>query len=146
MWMMCYICEICVVEAGNINKNKKKALWTLCRELGSRQIFLFAESLVVGSRQTFVHPRCTEPLNMPLCREPSSRQICLFAESLVVDSRQTYFFFKTTSAAHLFFFTILCRRSLSAKKFFADGRSRQRSCHTVSGHLAITRARQFDES
>ena len=48
MWMMCYICEICVVEAGNIYKNKKKALWTLCRELGSRQIFLFAESLALG--------------------------------------------------------------------------------------------------
>jgi len=36
--MMCYICEICDVEAGNINKNKKNALWTLCREL------IFAES------------------------------------------------------------------------------------------------------
>ena len=54
-------------------------------------------------------------------------------------------FLKTTSAANLFF-TILCRRSLSAKKFFADGRSRQRSCHTVTGRLAVTRARQFAES
>jgi len=93
---------------------------------------------VVGSRQTFVHPRCTEPLNMPLCREPSSRQICLFAESLAL-GKSSYLprawwstlgkpiFFLKPPRPQIFFFTILCRRSLSAKKFFADGRSRQRS-------------------
>ena len=64
MWMMCYICEICVVEAGNINKNKKKALWTLCREPSSRQIFLFAESLVVGSRQTSFFLKTTSSANL----------------------------------------------------------------------------------
>jgi len=97
----------CVVEAGNINKNKKKCS---------------LDSL----------PRVGLSANLPLCREPSSRQVCLFvclfAESLVVGSRQTYFFFENhLGRKYLFFLTILCRRSLSAKKFFADGSSRQRS-------------------
>ena len=36
MSMMCYICEICVVEAGNINKNKKmlSGLFAESRALG----------------------------------------------------------------------------------------------------------------
>ena len=43
MWMMCYICEICVVEAGNINKNKKMLSKTKKMLSG-----LFAESRALG--------------------------------------------------------------------------------------------------
>jgi len=84
--------------------------------VGSRQICLFAESLVVDSRQ-----------------------ICLFAESLMVGSRQTYIFFEHRLCRKSFFLTILCRRSLSAKKFFADGRSRQRS----SSHRYLPSGRYY---
>ena len=62
--MMCYICEICVVEAGNINKNKKMLSKTKKMLSG-----LFAEANL---------PLCREfggrlSANIPLCRELGGR-------------------------------------------------------------------------
>ena len=89
MSMMCYICEICVVEVGNINKNKKMLSG------------LFAESRALGKSASLLRAWWSA-LSKP-------------------------FFFKPPRPQIFVFLTILCRRSLSAKKFFADGSSRQRS-------------------
>ena len=101
MCMMCYICEICVVEAGNINKNKKMLSKTkkcsldslprvglsanlpLCRELGGRLSANIPLCRELGGRLS---------ANMTLCRELDGRL-----------SANLYFFLNTASGANLFF-------------------------------------------
>ena len=88
MWMMCYICEICVVEAGNINKNKKMLSG------------LFAESRALGKSASL--PRAWwSALGKPIFLKTTSAANLFFYNSLptVVLGKE-----------------VLCRRSLSAKK------------------------------
>ena len=100
----------------------------VCREIGGRLSANLPLCRELGGRLSANIPLCRElggrlSTNMTLCRELDGRL-----------SANLYFFLNTASGANLFFNNslpkvalskeVLCRRSLSAKKFFADGRSR----------------------
>ena len=123
--MMCYICEICVVEAGNINKNKKMLSKTKKMLSG-----LFAESRALGKSASL--PRAWwsalgKYSSLPRAWWSTLGKYDSLPRAWWSALGKPIFFFEHRLWRKSFFLTILCRRSLSAKKFFADGRSRQRS-------------------
>ena len=139
---MCYICEICVVEAGNINKNKKCSLDSLPRVGLSANLPLCRE---LGGRLSANIPLCRElggrlSANMTLCRELDGRL-----------SANLYFFLNTASGANLFFNNslpkvalgkeVLCRWSLSVKKL-----SLLAAVWALPGRASLPRARVCRES